>query len=239
MLTRDSLFNGRLICYQQKSGYRFAVDSVLVAHFLQVGKGQRVLDLGTGSGVISLIAAYRFRDISIIGLEKQAELFQLALKNSTENNMDDRFSVLRGDLCAINTCVDAESFDCVISNPPYTKPGTGRVNNQSQSARARHEIDCTLADVVKAAFFAVKNRGSAVFVYPARRAAVLVAELVRQNLMPKRIQPVYSYPEDNQARLVLVEAVKNGGEELHLMPPFFIYTAKDGPYTSAMQALYE
>lgn len=212
---------------------------MLAAHFLKVSQGQRVLDLGTGSGIISLIVAHRSKGTLLVGIEKQAELFDLATKNVSSNRLESRITVLQGDLRVIKTIVEPESFDGVISNPPYTKPGSGRINKGSQSARARHEIDCTLEDVVRAAFFAVKNKGSVVFVYPARRAAILISALVRQNLMPKKLQPVYSYPEDTQARLVLVEAVKNGGEELHLMPPFFIYSNKNGSYTPEMQALYE
>ncbi len=238
MLSKDSLFDGRLTCYQYQQGYRFSVDSVLLSQFLEISGEKSILDLGTGSGIISLILCYRFHKAVIVALEKQTDLFELAKKNIFANQLGERMKVLHGDFCRINEYAGAESFDYVFCNPPYTKPGSGRVNIHAQSARARHEIDCKLDDVVKAAFFAVKNKGSVALVYPARRAATLISSLVQHKLMPKRLQAIYSYPEDNQAQLVLVEAVKNGGEELQLMPPFFIYIKKNGSYSKEMQRCY-
>lgn len=239
MLTKDTLFGGELVCFQHKSGYRFSVDSVLAAHFCRIHPGEKILDLGAGSGVIGLIIAFRFDGIFVTGLEIQADLVRLAEKNIAENNLHGKYAILQGDCCRINQLVQPESFHIVVSNPPYRKTGSGRVNAKKECARARHELDAKLDDFIRAASFAVKNRGIAVFVYPASRTAILLASLIEHRLIPKRLQPVYSYPEDEKAILVLVEAVKNGGEELSIQPPLFIYSKQNGPYSQIMENFYK
>jgi tRNA1(Val) A37 N6-methylase TrmN6 len=132
-----------------------------------------------------------------------------------------------------------ETFDLVVCNPPYGKKDSGRLNQDDQAARARHELYGGIDDFVRAAAYAVKNRGRAVFVYPARRTNTLLAALHARRLTPKRLQPVYSYPGAENACLVLIEAVKNGGEQIEILAPFFIYARKNGDYAPAMQALYQ
>ena len=132
-----------------------------------------------------------------------------------------------------------ESFDLVVSNPPYRRPGSGRINREDECAIARHELTADLASIISAAAFCVKNRGAVVCIYPADRLATLIAAMQDQRLVPKRLQPVYSYPEDDRARLVMVEAVKNGGEGVHLLPPFYIYQHPNGPYSPEMAKLYQ
>ncbi len=238
-LTEDTLYGGRLVCRQYKQGYRFSIDAVLAAHFCRPGRTDRILDLGAGSGIIGLILAFRHPAVSVTGLEFQPDLARLARDNADRNNLGRRLTIIEGDLRDNSGLLPAESFDLVVGNPPYRRPGQGRVSPDDQRARARHEIDATLDDVVRAAALSVKNRGPVVFVYPAARTAALFASLKNRGLEPKRLQPVYSYPGDRQARLILVEALKNGGEGLQIMAPFFIYTEKNGHYSAEMQKLYE
>lgn len=237
-LTADTLFAGHLVCKQYDQGYRFSIDAVLAAHFCRPQSGAHVLDLGCGSGVISLILAYRHPGLQVTGLEIQPELVSLARDNINANSMTERASVIEGDLRNIKEYFPPESFDIVVSNPPYRDPGSGRVSPTDQRARARHEIDAVLTDIVAAVAYAVKNRGRVVFVYPAPRAMPLIHSLKTLRLEPKRFQPVYSYPGGDDACLVLVEAVKNGGEGVRVLAPFYLYTGKKGPYTAQMQELY-
>ncbi|MCL7488303.1 MAG: methyltransferase [Desulfobulbaceae bacterium] len=239
-LTNDTLFDGRLVCRQYRLGYRFSVDAVLAAHFCRVQDGDHILDLGCGCGVIGLILAYRHqgRGVQVAGLEFQPDLAMLSHDNVLANNMESSVSIIEGDLRRIEQFVAPESMDMVVCNPPYRKPGAGRLSPGNQRARARHEVDSCLEEVVDAAAFAVRNRGRVVFVYPADRSVFLLHCLKLRNLEPKRIQPVYSYPGIDEACLVLVEAVKNGGEEARITAPFYIYTEKNGPYTDQMKELY-
>jgi tRNA1(Val) A37 N6-methylase TrmN6 len=237
-LTSDTLFGGSLVCRQYRVGYRFSIDAVLAAHFCRPAARDCVLDLGCGCGIISLIMAYRHPDIRVTGIEIQPDLVQLARDNIGANELQPRLTVLEGDFCEISKLVQPESFDIVVSNPPYRQQGRGRVNPDDQKARARHEIDAGLPDLVRAAAFGLKNRGRVVLIYPAARLVPLMTELKKNSLELKKIQPVYSYPGCQDARLVLIEAVKNGGEEVRILPPFFIYSEKNGPYTDSMQKYY-
>ncbi len=234
----DTLFDGRLICRQHKDGYRFSVDAVLLAHFCRPQKKGRLLDLGCGCGVIGLILCHRHQELAVTGLELQPALARLARANSSANNFQHRFSVLEGDLRQIRDLLPPESFDLVVSNPPYRRPGSGRLNREDECAIARHELTADLGSVIAAAAFCVRNRGAVACIYPAERLAVLLAVMQQHRLVPKRLQPVYSYPEDDRARLVMVEAVKNGGEGVHLLSPFYIYQYPDGPYSKEMEKLY-
>lgn len=238
-ITEDSLFQGRLVCRQHADGYRFSVDAVLAAHFCRPGSGATVLDLGAGCGVIALILAHRHAHVRVTGIELQPGLAALAAENIRRNAMQDRVRIVEGDARQIGRVLAPESFDLVVCNPPYRGLGSGRASSAGEAAIARHELRATLADMVRAAAFCVRNRGGVVFVYPAARMATLLYRLQERNLVPKRLQPVYSYPEDRCGRLVLVEAVKNGGEELRLLPPLFVYARKNGPYSREMQEMYD
>ncbi len=238
LCSNDSLFNGRLICRQFRQGYRFSVDAVLAAHFLKPRHRDTLLDLGCGSGIIALILAYRHPGVRVAGIEVQIELAALAGRNVLDNNLADRVRIMHGDLRRMEEFIPAESFDGVVCNPPYGQPGRGRISPNGQRARARHEIDTGLDDILRAASFSVRNRGSVGVVYPARRAAALIAALKGRLLEPKRLQPVYSYPGSPEATLVLVEAVKNGGEEVRVQAPFYIYRERGGPFSDALLKLY-
>lgn len=235
----DTLFDGRLICRQSRDGYRFSVDAVLAAHFATPKAGQRVLDLGCGCGVIGLILAHRHARIAVCGLELQEDLAMLAEENGRLNNFGDRFQVLRGDVRTVAEVLRPESVDLVVCNPPYGKPDSGRINDHQQAARARHELHGTIEDFVRAGAFCVRNRGRVVFIYPARRCNTLLNTLHAHRLTPKRLQPIYSYPGIGSARLVLVEAMKNGGEQIEILAPFYIYARKNGDLAPAMLALYQ
>jgi tRNA1(Val) A37 N6-methylase TrmN6 len=238
ILTDDTLFNGRLTCKQHRNGYRFSLDAVLLAHFLRPGAGARVLDLGCGCGVIGLILCHRHPDLRLTGLELQPALAELARNNALSNNFQDRFTVEQGDLRGIKKIMRPESYDMVVSNPPYHRTGSGRINREDECALARHELTADPYSVIAAAAFAVKNRGTAICIYPAERLAAVTAAMMKKRLVPKRLRPIYSYPEDDRAKLVMIEAVKNGGEGLRLLPPLYIYQYSDGPYSAEVERMY-
>lgn len=235
--TEDSLFNGRLICRQPRQGYRFSLDAVLLARFITPRPGDRILDLGAGCGVISLILAYLWPKVRMTALELQPALAELCQRNGELNRYQERLTTITGDLGRIKEHVDPGSFAWVVANPPYRKADSGRVNPGAEQARARHELDTDLDSVVKAAVFAVKNRGRVAFVFPARRGAALIHAMQERNLAPKRLQIVYSYPGD-EARLFLVESIANGGEGLTILPPFYVYDQPGGDYSPEMAQCY-
>ncbi len=239
-ITRDTLFNGRLICCQNKNGYRFSIDPVLLAHFSRVKNNAAVLDLGAGCGIISLIIAYRNpeKNLKISALEIQDSLFTLLKQNIRLNNYDEIISPTAGDLRKICDFFKAESFDQVFCNPPFYKIGSGRKNCGQEALQARHQVFANLAQVVEAARKVMKNKGVLSLVYPAAEFIYLVEILSKNRLEAKKIRLVYSYPESSQASLVLVEAVKNGGTGCTMLPPLFVYNRKKGGYTDEINEFY-
>jgi len=238
----DTLFAGRLHCLQHRFGYRFSVDAILAAHFSPPQSGAKVLDLGCGCGVIALICLYRWQQqiASVSCLELQPGLASLASRNMALNGYADKMEVVEGDLRHILDFFPAESFVQVICNPPFYKKNSGRPCLDRESFIARHQVHCSLIEVVGAAAAVLKNRGKAVFVYPAAGMNALFSALQQYHLVPKRLQTIYSYPDGAAAaRLVLVEAVKNGGEGLQILAPFYIYERRQGAYSRQMQRLYD
>jgi tRNA1(Val) A37 N6-methylase TrmN6 len=247
----DTLFHGKIKVIQNKSGYRFSIDAVILAHFPNFKDKDIVVDIGCGCGVIPLIIAYRRPQVRLFGLELQEELFDLARRNVITNGLEDRITIQQGDLKnpegiffapanlpeARPMVRPAAYADWVVSNPPYGRSSSGRLNPKGEKALARHEIAASLWDVLKAARYFLKPRGRAAIIYPARRTASLLSAMRETGLEPKRLQVVYSYPGD-EGRFVLVEAVKNGGEGLKILPPFFIYD-QARRYSPEMQRLYE
>jgi tRNA1(Val) A37 N6-methylase TrmN6 len=235
--TEDTVFNGRIKCLQHRRGYRFSVDAVLLANFIQPRQGDTILDLGCGCGIIPLILAYRNPSVSVTGLEFQPDLAALARKNVTLNSRQERITIVQGDLREIEKYTTPGSFDWVISNPPYRRPGSGRINPGTEQALARHEQTADLAGVTRAANWGVRKRGRVAFIYPAVRGAAVISELRNSGLEPKRMLPIFSYP-GSSASLVIVEAVKQGGEELDILPPFYIYRERHGKYSPEMERYY-
>ncbi len=240
-ISRDTLFDGRLICLQHTAGYRFSVDAVLAAHFQPPGKGASILDLGSGCGIISLIVMYRWGKMikEIAALEVQPQLAELSRRNFAENGFAAQCRTVAGDLRNIGHSFAPESFSQVICNPPFYREGSGRTSADPESLYARHQILASLSQIVGAAAAVVKTGGTVVFIYPAEGLGELVAELTRARLELKRLQCVYSYPEPaGPARLVLVTAMKNAGSGVQVLPPFYLYTRKNGAYSPGMEKLY-
>lgn len=240
-VTVDSLFDGRLVCLQPKRGYRYSVDSLLLAHFAPIDKDDRILDIGCGCGIVGLIILCRWQKYlrNVTGLELQPELARLAERNAKLNGFDRKYTIREGDLRSIKPIFAAESFSRIVCNPPFYGSSSGRGNGDRQSLIARHQVCSSTSQVSAAASYAVKNKGTVSVVFPAEGLFELLCSFERARLQPKRMQMVYSYPEKNaSAKLVLVDAVKNGGPGLKILPPLYIYREKKGPYTDEMQDVF-
>lgn len=239
--SQDSLFDGRLICRQHIGGYRFSIDSVLLAHFPEIRRNEKILDLGTGCGIIGLIFCYRHADqkILVTGLELQPDLADLARRNIAENGYDKSFSLIEGDLNDFRSIIKAESFSLVTANPPFYAKGTGRVSHNAEAKTARHQDENGLACYVKSAAFGVKNRGRVIFIYPAELAAELLFCFKTYNISPKKMQCIYSYPGKSKASLVIIEGIKNGGSGMQVLGPLYLYQHRNGPYSDMVQAMYQ
>ena len=243
-ITCDSLFDGELICQQHRHGYRFSVDAVLLAHFVMVSAGARIIDLGCGCGVIPMILCYRHREKieRITGIELQPDLASLARNNILRNRFGERINIIGGDVRDILNYLPPESYDAVVINPPFFSTHTGRLPVSSEAAIARHQLNGNLNDFLRSAAAAVKNKGAVYIVYPAGKITDIVRFATGNRLEPRRFRHVYSYPkptsagtEPQTARLGLIECCKNGGREAKVVEPLYIYSRKNGPYSEEMQ----
>ena len=234
--TLDSLFQGRLKILQPREGYRFSLDSVLLAGLTQVRRRDRVVDLGTGCGVVPLLLAFRGAAAHLIGLEIQPSLAALARRNVELNGFSRRVDILEADLRLIQRDQVPGPVSLVVSNPPYREITSGRLNPNREKAFARHELLADLGAVVKAAARLLPEKGRLALIYPARRLPRLFKEVSGAGFTPKRLTLIHG-SLDSPGKLAHLEAIKGGGEELRINKPFAVYGA-DRKYTVEMAAMY-
>jgi tRNA1Val (adenine37-N6)-methyltransferase len=233
----DELFDGRLRIIQKKEGYRFSIDAILLAHFASYISADSIIDLGTGSGIIPLILAKRTSAPTIVGVEVQEAMADMAERTIKLNGFADRVSILHEDLRSLRSRFDASSFDMVVSNPPYYPIDEGRINPDEEKAIARHEIMAKAEDVTGISHHLVRPSGLVVIIFPARRMVDLLLKLRESGLEPKLLQIIYSNKHD-EGKLVIVESIKRGNPEIEIKRPFFIY-ADEGGYSKEMQRIYD
>jgi len=234
--TVDQILKGSITILQKEKGYRFSVDAVLLAHFIQLRRDDRIIDIGTGSGIISLILASRFSSIKVVGLEIQKDLADMARRSIEMNGLDETVEIRHGDARDVTDMFAAQSFDVAVFNPPYRKLASGRVNPDMQRAIARHEITGSIGDFLAAACYLLKDKGRIYAIYPAKRMAELFSRMKDSAIEPKRARMVHT-DISSRAKFVLMEGNKRGGEELHVMPPLYIYDGT-GNYTREMAGIF-
>jgi len=236
--TLDIFFNGKLKVYQKKRGYRFAIDAFIIANFVQLKKGQIVVELGTGCGIIALLLALKYPEVKkIIAIEIQSSLALLARKNVSLNRFDNLIEVMEVDMKKLPQIFPAASCDVVVSNPPYYSLKKGRISPEIEKAIARHEIKASLEDIVKIGQFVLKEKGKLYLIYPASRCQHLFITLRSHGLEPKCLRFVHPYVSE-EANFVMVEAMKGGKEGLKVKFPLIIYE-RHGKYTPEVAGYYK
>ncbi|MDY6844054.1 MAG: tRNA1(Val) (adenine(37)-N6)-methyltransferase [Thermodesulfobacteriota bacterium] len=233
--TLDGILDGRASVIQKKDGYRFSMDSLLLAGFFQCERSERVIDLGSGCGVIPIVLIKKMNVEKVHGLEVQEDLVNIARRSIVFNDLQNRVEILHGDVKRVEEIFQKGSFDHVITNPPYRKVKTGRINPSVEKAIARHEILATLEDFIGAAYKLLREGGKITLIYSVERGVDIVYTLRAFRLEPKRLRLVYSCPQANAA-FILIEAVKGGGVELKIEPSLFIYK-DDGSYSDEVKTL--
>ena len=229
--TVDTLKKWHLKVIQGTKGYRFSIDSILLANLVHPPHKGKVLDLGAGCGILGLILASIYRDITITGVEIQPQLVTRARRNVALNDLEDRMEILEGSYSNIKSLLPGSSFHYVITNPPHRKLGTGRINPLEEKAIARHELHGGLEALIKAAHYVLMPKGKLGIIFTATRAVDLIHLCRSHRIEPKRIQFIHPFP-DHEAQSVFVEGFKGGKEgEVHIEPPLIIYTVP-GVYSS-------
>ena len=228
------LSDGReLKIIQNPDWFCFGIDAVLLSDFAEVKQGDMVMDLGTGTGIIPLLLAAKTKAGHIDALEIQEEVSQMAQRSVELNCLEDKISIINADLVDYKTNVQ---YNVVVCNPPYKTAQTGLLNTSDKLKISRHEICCTLHDVVKTASRILKPFGRFALIHRPERLADIIFEMRTNKVEPKRIRYIHSYGDDAPV-MVMVEGRKCAKPYIKTEPPLVIYN-KDGSYTDEIIKIY-
>lgn len=231
----DDLLTQELKIIQSKEVFSFSMDAVLLARFCSVPVRGRIVDLCSGNGVIPLLLTTRTKG-SIAAVEIQERLADMAVRNVQLNKLEGQISVLHGDLRAAHPDLKAGSFDLVTVNPPYLPVPNGDQNINEHIAAARHEVFCTLEDVVAASARLAKSGGRVAMVHRPSRLADLFVLMRKYRLEPKRVRFVHPRA-DAEANMVLIEALRDGQPEVRMLPPLIVYQ-QNKEYSEELKEIY-
>lgn len=232
----DDLHRNGYQIIQDPKRFCFGVDAVLLSGFSCAKKGEKVIDLGTGTGIIPILMEAKTDGEHFTGLEIQAESAEMAKRSVCLNDLDEKIDIVCGDIKEADKLFKAGSFDVVTSNPPYMNDGGGLKNDYGPKAIARHELLCSLDDVAKAAAWLLRFGGRLYMVHRPHRLADIICTLREHRLEPKRLRFVQPYA-DKEPNMVLIEASKGGKSMVKVMPPLIIYK-EDGTYTEETLEIY-
>lgn len=244
---QDSLLkDGERIDDLQRNGYRiiqnpqcfcFGIDAVLLSAFAFASDGEKVLDLGTGTGIVPILMSARYPGARFTGLEIQPKMAEMASRSVVMNGLPDKIEIVEGDIKKAAEIFGAAAFDVVTANPPYMNENHGLKNPSEPKAIARHEILCTLGDVLKASAACLKTGGKLFMVHRPHRLAEIIEKMKMYRLEPKVIRMVHPH-EDEEAKMVLIQAVLGGGSWLKVEKPLIIYDS-EGNYKKEIHDIYE
>ena len=232
----DELHRNGYRIIQNARKFCFGMDAVLLSGFARVKAGERVLDLGIGTGIIPILLRGKTPGRNFTGLEIQEESADMARRSVAYNHLEDSISIVTGDIREAAALFRAASFDVVTSNPPYMTDSHGLVNPDLPKAIARHELLCSLEDVVRGAAGVLRPGGRFYLVHRPFRLAEIMTVLVRYRLEPKRMRLVYPFVE-KEPNMVLLEAVQGGNSRITVEKPLIVYR-EPGVYTEEIYEIY-
>lgn len=232
----DELHRNGYQIIQNPEKFCFGMDAVLLSGFARVKKNECVLDIGTGTGIIPILLEAKTQGRHFTGLEIQAESADMAKRSVAMNGLQEKIEIVTGDIREAGELFDAASFDVITSNPPYMINSHGLKNPEAEKAIARHEILCTLDDVVREGSRMLKDGGRFYLVHRPFRLVEIFACLTTYGLEPKRMKLVYPYV-DKEPNMVLIEALRGGRSRLAIEKPLIVFEAQ-GKYTAEITELY-
>ncbi len=232
----DLEFNGLKII-QNKDGFCFGIDSVLLSDFSRdLPKNATALDLGTGTGILGILLCGKTNLSKIYGIEIQKDVADMAKRSIELNNLSNKFEIINENIKNLSNHFQNDSFDAIISNPPYKKDNCGIKNESETKLISRHEITASLEDFISISSKLLKNNCSLYMVHRPERLSDLFYLLKKYKLEPKKLRIVQSY-YDSKPKLILVKATKNAKSFLNIEKPLIIYN-KDGSYTDEIYEIY-
>ncbi len=232
----DLEFKGLKII-QDKNGFCFGIDSVLLSDFAKdLPDKSNVLDLGTGTGIIGLLLCEKTKLSKIYGIELQEAVSDMANRSIKLNNLENKFEVINCNIKDLTNFFDIETFDAIVSNPPYIKNNSGLENINQSKLISRHEISASLEDFIKISFKMLKDNGTFYLVHRSDRLVDIIYLLRKYKLEPKKIRFVYS-TQNSEPKLVLIKSKKNAKPFLKIDKPLIIYNSKN-EYTDEILKIY-
>ena len=213
---------------QNRERFCFGMDAVLLTGFAKVGKGERALDLGTGTGIIPILLEAK--------TEGQPESAEMARRSVMLNNLQERIKIVDGDIKEASKIFGAASFNVVTTNPPYMTENHGVKNPDEPKAIARHEIKCNLEDVIRESAKLLKPKGRFYMVHRPRRLAEIISLMKEYRIEPKRLRMIHPFA-DRDANMLLIEGVRGGKSMMVVEPPLIVYE-KPGVYTKEIHEIY-
>ncbi len=232
----DDLNRNNYKIIQNAKKFCFGMDAVLLSGFTKVLPGEKVLDLGTGTGIIPILLEAKTEGKHFTGLEIQEESADMAKRSVAMNGLEDKIDIVIGDIKEASALFGLASFDVVTSNPPYMNHGHGLVNPGDAKAIARHELLCSLEDVLREAARLLKPGGRFYLVHRPFRLVEIMKTMTAYKLEPKRMKLVYPYV-DKEPNMVLLECIKGGKSMLKVEAPLIVYK-EQGVYTDEIYDIY-
>lgn len=226
---------------QNKNGFCFGIDSVLLSDFAkEIKNGAKCVDLGTGTGILGILLCAKTNLSQIIGIEIQEEVAEMANRSIILNNLENKFKIININLKEIKNnkinYLEKNSFDYIITNPPYKKLNTGKINENEKKIISRHEITASLDDFIEVANYLLKDKGTIFMVHRPERLADILEKMRKEKIEPKEIK--FVYPKINEEpNLILIKGVKNAKPFLKINKPLYIYN-EDGSYTDEILKIY-
>lgn len=224
---------------QNKDGFCFGIDSVLLSDFAkEIKDNSKVVDLGTGTGILGILLCAKTNLKEILGVEIQEEVANMAQRSIELNNLKNRFKILNDNIKNIekNNINLKNNFDYVVTNPPYKKLNTGKINENEKKLISRHELTANLDDFIKTASFLLKDKGTLFMVHRPERLVDILEKMRKEKIEPKELK--FIYPKINkEPNLILIKGVKNANPFLKIDKPLCVYN-EDGNYTDDILKIY-
>ena len=218
----DDLQLEGLYIIQKINGFRFGIDAVLLSNYAKAGMNDKVIDLGTGTGIIPLLLSAKTKASRIVGIEIQKDMAEMAARSVKYNKLQDKIEIVEGDFLEATRIFGYNSFDVVVTNPPYTKAGGGLLNPEDIKAIARHEIHCTLEQLISVSSKLLKGNGRFFMIHKPERLVDIFYYMRLNSIEPKSIRLVHpSFGKG--ANLVLIYGLKNGNPQVTIEEPLYLY----------------
>lgn len=233
----DDLEFKNLKIIQNEEGFCFGIDSVLLSDFAkEIKKEATVLDLGTGTGIIPILLCGKTKLKKVIGVEIQKEVATMAKKSIKLNNLENKFEILNENILNLNNIYTKQTFDVVVTNPPYKKRDTGIINENEKKIISRHEVTADLEDFIKISRDLLKDKGEFYMVHRPERLVDILSLMRKYKIEPKILRMVYSQ-KNKEPKLILIKGIKNAKPFLKVEKNLYIYN-EDGKYTEEILKIY-